>query len=303
MNGLIFNLQRFSTKDGPGIRTTAFLKGCNLNCLWCHNPESINGQIELKYLESRCVHCGLCAAACSENCISVDADIWVWDESSCTFCGDCVRACPHDALGLWGDEFSPQALVDELIKDRDYYGDSGGGITFSGGEAMLQGEFLCECLSLLKEEGIHTAIDTALSVEWSVIEKILPLADLFLVDVKGMDSKAHLENVGVDPANILDNIKKMKKLKKGPEVHVRIPLVKDRNDDPEGIPEMIELLSDWPALTRVELLSYHSMGTDKAAQLISGYSQDLFMAPDPERMEEFRQKLRSSGLPVTADHV
>lgn len=301
MNGLIFNLQRFSTKDGPGIRTTVFLKGCNLNCLWCHNPESINGHKELKYLESHCVHCGSCASACPENCITVAVDDWTWDESLCTFCGDCVKACPQDALGLWGVEYSPQALVDELIKDRDYYSDSGGGVTFSGGEAVLQAEFLRECMSLLKEEGIHTAIDTALSTPWSVFKEILPLADLFLIDVKGMDIKAHIENIGIDPSIIWDNIRKMKRHINGPEVHVRIPLVKDRNDDPEGIPAMIELLKDWPSLTRVELLSYHSLGADKAAQLITGYTQDLFKAPDSDRMDEFRQKLASSGLPVTAN--
>ncbi|MDC7231696.1 MAG: glycyl-radical enzyme activating protein [Spirochaetales bacterium] len=298
MNGLIFNLQRFSTKDGPGIRSTAFLKGCNLNCLWCHNPESINGHKELKYIESACVHCGACASACPQNCLVVDETSWHWEEHSCIFCGDCVQACPHDALGLWGEDYTPRQLTDELLKDREYYGDSGGGVTFSGGEALLQNEFLFECLSLLKDAGIHTAVDTALSVEWPLIEKVLPVTDLFLIDVKGMDTEAHLKNIGVEPQLIRENIGRMKTLAESPEVHVRIPLVKGLNDDPALIPEMIKLLRGWKALKRVELLSYHSLGVDKSAQLVAGGEQELLEAPDREIMDEFFLKLTAAELPV-----
>lgn len=298
MKGRVFNLQRFSTKDGPGIRTTVFLKGCNLQCLWCHNPESLSGRFELKYQPESCIFCAGCAAACPEKALRVEGDTWALDASLCTLCGDCVRACPTGALGMWGRDYEPNELVDILLKDREYYQDSGGGVTFSGGEPLLQAQFLVECMSLLKKENIHTAVDTALQVKWSIINKVLPYTDLLLVDVKGVDPAGHLENTSVKPDRIRENINRLKALQNGPVITVRLPLVKGRNDDPPDLPALVELLSDWPALNRIELLPCHSLGAEKAKHLVSGYRQEDYEPPTDHVLHQFEMELEAAGLPV-----
>jgi len=298
ISGRVFNLQRFSTKDGPGIRTTVFLKGCNLNCCWCHNPESIDARFELKYVQPNCIYCGECAAICPESAIAVDQNSWVLNESRCTLCGECVRACRNGALGLWGQDYHPEELVDILLKDRDYYVDSGGGVTFSGGEPLLQASFLTACMVLLKEAGIHIAIDSALNVKWNIIKKVLSLTDLLLIDVKGVNPVSHLENTSVNPELIHANIDRLKGLKDGPAIHVRIPLVRGLNDDSDQLPLLVDLLSNWPALERVELLPYHNLGAEKSRQLVSCNSQDSYQAPSEELIRKFETTLEKAALPV-----
>ena len=298
ITGRIFNLQRFSTKDGPGIRTTVFLKGCNLSCCWCHNPESISARYELNYAQTNCVFCGECESICPEEAINIRDESWLLDESRCTLCGDCVRACRHGALGLWGKEFTPQELIAVLLKDRDYYEDSGGGVTFSGGEPLLQNSFLTACMGLLKETEIHTAIDSALNVQWNIIKKVLPFTDLILIDVKGINPVNHLENTSVKFDLIHENIQRLKEMENSPTIHVRLPLIRGLNDDPEQLPELIELLSNWPALTRIELLPYHNLGAEKSVQLVSDYSQDTYQAPPNKVLQEFETTLENAALPV-----
>lgn len=298
IKGRVFNLQRFSTKDGPGIRTTVFLKGCNLHCCWCHNPESIDARFELKYVQPNCVFCGECAAICPEAAVTVSTKFWSLDESRCTLCGDCVRACRTGALGLWGRDYGVDELVQILLKDREYYEDSGGGVTFSGGEPLLQTSFLLACLVLLKDSTIHIAVDSALNVKWNIIEKVLDYTDMLLVDVKGVNPASHLENTGVDPELIYKNIARLKGLTNGPAVHVRIPLVSGLNDDLDQLPALVELLSNWPALERVELLPYHNLGAEKSRQLFSEQRQDTYQPPSDQVVRKFETALENAALPV-----
>lgn len=269
----IFDIQRNSFVDGPGIRTTVFFKGCNLRCAWCHNPESQNPKTELLFYKNKCTMCGKCKEKCENNL------------EFCTLCGKCALYCPHDAREICGREYTTQEVAKEILKDKIFYENSGGGVTFSGGECMLQIDFLEEILGECKTQGIHTAIDTAGHIPYSSFERILPYTDLFLYDIKCMDSETHKRYTGVSNELILANLARL--LKSGAPIWVRIPIINGVNDTIEEMLKIRSFFEENGFPERIELLPYHAMGEHKYGAL--GRECQSFCVPDEEKMKLFRE--------------
>ncbi len=240
MTGLIFDIQRFSIHDGPGIRTTVFFKGCNLRCAWCHNPESQNGKPELMFYKDKCTGCGKCEEFCEKSFTE-----------SCISCGKCAAVCKFDARQLCGREADLQEIMSTVRRDIKFYETSGGGVTFSGGEPLLQIDFLVELLKMCKSEGIHTAIETAGCVSFERFEKILPYTDLFLFDIKSLSLEKHKKFTGADNALILENARKLKE--KNANILFRMPVVPEYNDDEAAA------IAEFAKPKEIELMPYHSI--------------------------------------------
>ena len=267
----IFDIERCSFVDGPGIRTTVFFKGCNLRCAWCHNPESQSLSPQMMFYKNKCTGCGKCKELCPTP-------------NSCTLCGRCTFYCPADARKVCGKEYTVDEIFSELLKDKAYYDNSGGGVTFSGGECLLQADFLAELLKKCKEHGIHTAVDTAGHLPYEIFEQILPHTDLFLYDLKIWESEKHQTYTGVPNTQILENLKR---LLKTAAVWVRIPLVAGVNDSEEELLAIRSFLAQYGPPEKVELLPYHAMGEHKYAAL--GQAPRSFAPPEPERLEQLRR--------------
>lgn len=264
--GTIFNIERLSFVDGPGIRTTVFFKGCNLSCAWCHNPESQHFGKEMLFYRDKCTNCGTCKTVCPNHL------------EYCEFCGQCVVYCPNHARTICGKEVSVKEVLEEVKKDTVFYNSSDGGVTFSGGECMLQIDFLVALLQECREYHIHTAVDTAGNVPWEYFEKILPYTDLFLYDIKCMDSKKHQTYTGVDNKRILENLAKL--LKKNVDIWVRIPIIPSVNDTPAHMCQIRDFLREHGRPKKIELLPYHPMGLGKYQALDRDFS--TFQVPDKE---------------------
>ena len=243
---MILDVQHGSYVDGPGMRTTVFFKGCNLRCKWCHNPEGLAREKQLLFFKNSCTDCRMCQKVCPSNL------------NSCSLCGECAFYCVHGARKISGKEYTLTELKEQILKDVEFYRVSGGGVTFSGGECMLQIDFLKEILKTCKDVGIHTAVDTAGNVPYEYFQDILPFTDLFLYDVKCVSEQLHTEGTGVSNVRIIENLKKLCKEAK---VTVRIPLIKGFNDDLDEIKKMKDLLSKMKA--EVEVCKYHDMGKIK----------------------------------------
>ena len=268
----IFDIERNSYVDGPGIRTAVFFKGCNLKCAWCHNPESQSASPEILFYENKCTGCG----KCKEKCPSAP--------EKCTLCGTCALYCPNDARELCGKKCTVDEVLGEIIKDKALYENSGGGVTFSGGECMLGIDFLEEVLKRCKENGIHTAVDTAGHLPYAFFERILPYTDLFLYDVKCADSEKHQKYTGVPNGQILDNLRHL--LERGVPVWVRIPIVPTVNDTEEEMKRIKDLVFSYGTPKKVELLPYHALGEHKYAAL--GKKAESFSPPSEEDVKRLR---------------
>lgn len=278
MNGIIFDLQRASFVDGPGIRTTVFFKGCNLNCLWCHNPEGINPKRALLRYSEKCSACGKCVAICPTK------------QSDCMLCGKCALLCPNDALELCGRIVSVDDVFAELEKDRAYYEKSGGGITFSGGECMLQIDFLEELLKKCKNANISMAIDTAGNVAWSHFERVIPYTDIFLYDVKCILESLHIQGTGVSNKLIKENLIKLASQFPG-KIVVRIPVIGGYNATHEEMNAIAEFLAPLN-ISQVELLPYHKLGMHKSEA--AGVSYKEFTEPPADFLTEWKNRLNSA---------
>ncbi len=265
-SSLIFNLQQFSTEDGPGIRTTVFLKGCPLRCPWCHNPEGLRPGPDLMWYDVRCLGLKDCLKACPEKALNLGPEGMQIDRGRCTLCGKCRDACPTGALEIIGRCFTPEELVSELLKDQVFYQTSGGGVTFSGGEPMMQTNFLSQILPRCKEAGVHVALDTSGAVSWERYEKILPWADLILFDLKLMDEERHRRATGLSNAMILENARRLAAA--GKPMWIRTPVIPGYTDDSENIRWIGDFIQEaLPTVQRWDLLAYTNLGQPKYHRL------------------------------------
>ena len=263
--GLVFNLQRFSLHDGPGIRTTVFLKGCALSCSWCHNPESQASEPEIMVLEDRCIRCGVCVEACSAEVPVPGGGRAAEDVASCSVCGACVEVCPSGARRIAGREIGVDALLDELARDRVFFDQSGGGVTFSGGEPLHQARFLRQALAVCRGAGLHTAVDTCGLASRDELLAVADLADLFLYDVKLIDDERHREHTGAGNVRVLANLRTLIEARR--RVWLRIPVIPGVNDDRANLDGIAELAASLPGNERVCLLPYHRTGERKLERL------------------------------------
>ncbi len=270
-NALVFNIQQFSTEDGPGIRTTVFMKGCPLRCVWCHNPEGLAPKPELMWYDVRCIGARECLRACPESALTLTPAGMRVDRARCTGCGKCSDACPTGALEMIGRHWEPQAMVDELVKDRVFYETSGGGITFSGGEPMQQTDFLCAVLPLCKAAGLQVALDTCGAVAWERYARVLPSVDLVLLDLKIMDAEQHRAATGAANDSIIANARRM--AAEGKRMWIRTPIIPGYTDDPGNVEAIARLIcTELPTVERWDLLAYTNLGKPKYHRLDLAYA-------------------------------
>jgi len=288
--GMLFHIQHFSVHDGPGIRTTVFFKGCNLHCFWCHNPESWSGKPQLQYIKERCIGCGACVSVCP-NALEGYSARWT---PACTLCGSCVSECYAEALQMIGRTYKVSEVMEEILRDREYYRSSGGGVTFSGGEPFLQGEFLKELLIACKKEGIKTAVESALCVKPEVIEYCLPYLDLFFCDVKVLDDQAHKQVTGVSNQMILENIRRISEFDK--ELVLRTPVIPGVNDTREAISQIAEFIARLPGKRSLELLPFRDLCIAKYRSLDQTFGAAGRTIPSDERMEGLAEIVRRHGV-------
>jgi pyruvate formate lyase activating enzyme len=279
-SGLAFNVQQFSTEDGPGIRTTVFLKGCPLRCAWCHNPEGLRAAPDLVWHDVRCIGARDCLKVCpvGQDCIlpyggalALTPQGMKIDRTRCNVCGKCAQACPSAALEVIGRHWTPDELMGELLKDQIFYETSGGGITFSGGEPMMQADFLLEVLPRGKEAGLHIALDTCGAVAWERYERVLPWVNLVLLDLKLMDAQRHTAATGVSNGLILENARRI--AASGVPMWIRTPVIPGYTDDMENIRAIGSFIRDaLPTVERWDLLAYTNLGKPKYHRLDLPYA-------------------------------
>ena len=312
LTGRFYDIQGFSVQDGPGVRTTAFLKGCPLRCPWCHSPESQSFKPQLSWMSMRCLGTEACKSrcinACPEGAIELGPkSIRAVDNTEiqlvhvkrdlCTDCGKCTEKCYAEALYMCGKDYTVDGIVARLLQDRRFYEKSGGGVTISGGEALCQPDFVVEVLKRLKAEGIHTALDTTGYADWSVVERTVPYTDLYLYDLKHMDSAKHKATVGVPNERILDNARRLAAA--GAKLQIRIPVIPLFNHDEANIRATAEFCRDLgDAVTVIQLLPYHNMGVMKYLR-ISDKPVAEATPPTDEYMQHLKAVMEEYGLPVT----
>lgn len=302
--GMVCNVQRFSLDDGPGIRSTVFLKGCNLKCQWCHNPECISKEKELQYTKNTCISCGLCEKSCPCGALAylprsegAAAHVGI-NRKLCTLCGQCCDVCPTKALSILGTYKSPHELVEELLKDHSFFKKSGGGVTISGGEPLLQKDFCLEVLGICKDKGIHTAIDTAGCLPFETLKQAGELVQLFLYDIKMIDEAKHWHYVGGENKQIIQNLVNL--CQENVRIWLRMPVIKDVNDDEETAAALIALLKNCAAVQQLDLLPYHSYGLGKYAMM--GYKPPpALKPPESVRMLRLLDVYKSAGINARCD--
>jgi pyruvate formate lyase activating enzyme len=287
VEGTCFDIQRFAIHDGPGIRTTVFLKGCPLTCSWCHNPEGRALDPEIRLFPDRCIACGTCHDICPGGGPS---------ETRCIRCGACAENCPADARRRIGRTWSAPELVAEIERDRPFFEESGGGVTFSGGEPLAQPEFLLACLAGCRECAIHTAVDTSGYAAAELIREVAGVTDLFLYDLKILDPDEHLRRAGVPLAPITENLRLLDEL--GAAIWIRIPILPGINDGEAAVDAFGRFVAGLPRSRKIHLLPYHRMGIDKAGRSGTGSPAETLEPPTRERLEAIKQQLTAHGLQV-----
>lgn len=289
----IFQLQRLSVNDGEGIRTTVFFKGCHLRCRWCANPESWRFEPQLMFLPHKCCQCGLCTRLCPQqaNTMSSDGQIH-FNSRLCCLCGSCVKACPMQARQQLGEALSVQEVVSELKKDYLFYMESGGGVTFSGGEPYLHPEYLRELVQCCHRLGINTCTESCGYFDFAACEDIIKAMDALFFDIKLMDSAKHKQYTGQPNELILANICRAAKI--NTNITIRVPVIKAINDDEQNIHRLCQFLTQNTSIRRIELLTYHKLGVEKMTAL--GLPAQIFQPPAEDRLHKLKEIIQSYGI-------
>lgn len=289
---MIFNIQPFSIQDGPGIRTTIFMKGCNMKCYWCHNPESLSGKSELQFFPAKCIACGSCVKVCPYPKDGLSARF----TERCVLCGECVRNCFSEAVVMSGKTYGVDELIEVISKDRAIYESSGGGITFSGGEPLLQADFVVEVLKKSREAGIDTAIESALNLPWDTVERAVPYVDHFMCDFKVFDSSRHREATGMGNERVLENISSLCAIHQ--DVLVRTPIIPGFNDSHEDIERIAGFLSRLERPPQAELLAFHGICIGKYQSLNRKYKAEGLKTPEKTVLAELADHYKTRGITV-----
>jgi len=294
-SGLIFDIKRYSINDGPGIRLTVFFKGCPLHCAWCHNPESISPHIQKMYNRDKCIGCGACVLACPEEACAMSPEGVITDRERCTGCGMCADICPTRATEMSGRIATVDEIVEIVEKERLFFDQSGGGVTFSGGEPLQQHEFLCSLLQELGSRSIHRAVDTTAFAKTETVLAVAAHTDLFLIDLKMMDSEKHRHWTGVGNETILENIRLLADT--GACINIRIPLIGNVNDDLDNMSRSAAFIAALPGAKKtVNLLPYHNIMAGKHERLGSTFDQRSMTEPDKTKQDTIVRLFADHGL-------
>lgn len=297
IKGMIFDIKRFEIHDGPGIRTTVFLKGCPLRCWWCHNPEGISPKRELMYFEYKCIHCKTCEKICQINAIKFINEQVKINREKCYGCGMCAEYCPSEALRIIGYEITVEELIKEIEKDLKLYDISSGGITFSGGEPLYQPEFLFKVLRECKKAKINTALDTSGYASKEVFKSIIPYVDIFLYDIKIMKEEEHYKYIGTSNKPILENLKLLIDVGRGKDVILRFPVVPNITDTEENINEIIKFIKTLRKVEEIDLLPFHDV-KEKYMRLGKEYKMTNSDPPTLQKLKILKEVFEGIGLKV-----
>jgi pyruvate formate lyase activating enzyme len=295
--GVVFDIQRFAIHDGPGIRTLVFLKGCPLRCWWCQNPEGLSTSKSLGYFEYKCIQSKRCIQSCPSHALSFDGRGLVIDRAACNGCALCVEACPSGALSIAGREIDVEELVREIERDVVLFDNSGGGVTFSGGEPLFQPTFLRESLIQCRARGIHTALETSGHAPPETFESIIDYVDLFLFDLKLLNDDEHRKYTGVSNSVIRRNLVTLVTRKRGKDVILRFPVITGINDTEKNVEDFLGFVSGLDGIREVDLLPYHDV-SEKYRRLGLRYQMDTSVAPSEEKLNHIKERLRHAGLEV-----
>lgn len=293
--GMIFDIKKYSINDGPGIRTTVFFQGCPLACQWCHNPESQSLKTVLFHRQNRCVLCGECVDVCSQHAIAINGNATT-DRSLCQVCGACADVCYNGARVLSGYEASVKQVMSEVLRDRSFYEGSAGGVTFSGGEPLLQPRFLLNLLIACRSQDLHTVVDTSGYANWEVLNSIQEYVHLFLFDLKMMDEDRHFQYTGVSNRLILQNLIQLANA--GSAITIRIPLIPGINDDEENLQASADFIHALPNIAGIELMGYHDMAAAKYQSLGFEYPLKEIRMPSKNQLQQCARLLVKSGVNV-----
>lgn len=293
IKAVVCEIEKYATHDGPGIRTIVFLKGCPLRCIWCSNPETQRKENELYYNENKCISCKRCIGSCTEGALSFNDNRIVAYKNKCNACGTCVKICPMGALNLVGKDMTLDEVFEEVMQDRIFYQQSGGGVTISGGEVLMHEEFVVQLLRRLKEDYINTAIETSGFGDWKSLNNIASYADLIMFDIKHTDSDIHKDLTGVDNKIILDNLNKLSKMHKN--IIIRIPVITGINESKENIQKTAEIAKEF-GINEIHLLPYHSLAKQKYKQLSKKYELETLKNLNESDVEYLKVLVESFGL-------